>query len=152
MVAIILCSAIFFLMLIIFSHVFCLQALISIYTAKNSTGCYSVVTVLFNQQRCYHGWTMLFNKQCCSLLFQQCYSALMKQERLISNSFIIHEENTKEIDTEMEFGYVMKHLHKIKPTFISIFSLNTDLFEMLYQTLGRVFDILLDNLQQVVRI
>ena len=35
----------------------------------------------------------------------------------------------------MEFGYVMKHLHKIKP----IFSLNTDLFEMLYQTLGRVF-------------
>ena len=46
MVAIILCSAIFFLMLIIFSHVFCLQALISIYTAKNSTGCYSVVTVL----------------------------------------------------------------------------------------------------------
>ena len=25
----------------------------------------------------------------------------------------------------------MKHLHKIKPTFISIFSLNTDLFEML---------------------
>ena len=65
----------------------------------------------------------------------------MKQERLISNSFIIHEENTKEIDTEMEFGYVMKHLHKIKPTFISIFSLNTDLF-----------DILLDNLQQVVRI
>ena len=41
----------------------------------------------------------------------------------------------------MEFGYVMKHLHKIKPTFISIFSLSTDLFEMLYQTLGRVFDI-----------
>ena len=57
----------------------------------------------------------------------------------ISNSLIIHEENTKEIDTETEFGYVMKHLHKIKPTFISIFSLNTDLFEMLDQTLGRVF-------------
>ena len=35
---------------------------------------------------------------------------------------------------------MMKHLHKIKPNFISIFSLNTDLFEMLYQTLGRVFD------------
>ena len=40
---------------------------------------------------------------------------------------------------ETEFGYVMKHLHKIKPTFISIFSLNTDLFEMLEQTLGGVF-------------
>ena len=26
------------------------------------------------------------------------------------------------INTETEFGYVMKHLHKIKPTFISIFS------------------------------
>ena len=50
----------------------------------------------------------------------------------ISNSLIIHEENTKEINTETEFGYVMNHLHKIKPTFISIFSLNTDLFEMLY--------------------
>ena len=57
----------------------------------------------------------------------------------ISNSLIIREENTKEINTETEFGYVMKHLHKIKPTFISIFSLNTDLFEMLDQTLGRVF-------------
>ena len=53
----------------------------------------------------------------------------------ISNSLIIHEGNTKEINTETEFGYVMKHLHKIKPTFISIFSLNTDLFEMLDQTL-----------------
>ena len=60
----------------------------------------------------------------------------------ISNSLIIHEENTKKINTETEFGYVMKHLHKIKPTFISIFSLNTDLFEMLDQTLGRVFDLL----------
>ena len=57
----------------------------------------------------------------------------------ISNSLIIREENTKEINTETEFGYVMKHLHKIKPTFISIFSLNTALFEMLDQTLGRVF-------------
>ena len=54
-------------------------------------------------------------------------------------SLIIHEENTKEINTETEFGYVMKHLHKIKPSFISIFFLNTDLFEMLDQTLGRVF-------------
>ena len=45
-----------------------------------------------------------------------------------------------EINTETEFGgYVMKHLHKIKPTFISIFPLNTNLFGMLYQTLGRVF-------------
>ena len=33
----------------------------------------------------------------------------------------------------------MKHLHKIKPTFISIFSLNTDLFEMLDQTLEEYF-------------
>ena len=41
---------------------------------------------------------------------------------------------TKEINTETKFGYVMKHLHKIKPNFISIFSLNTDLFEMLDQT------------------
>ena len=37
----------------------------------------------------------------------------------------------------------MKHLHKIKPIFISIFSLNTDLFEMLDQTLFLVFDLLL---------
>ena len=59
------------------------------------------------------------------------------KEQYIASSLIIHEENTKEIETEFE--YVMKHLHKIKPTFISIFSLNTDLFEMLYQTLGRVF-------------
>ena len=51
----------------------------------------------------------------------------------------MHEENTKEINTETEFGYVMKHLHKIKPTFISIFCLNADLSEMLDQTLGRVF-------------
>ena len=50
----------------------------------------------------------------------------------ISNSLIIHEENTKKINTETEFGYVMKHLHKIKPTFISIFSLNTDLFDLLH--------------------
>ena len=48
----------------------------------------------------------------------------------ISNSLIIHEENTKKINTETEFGYVMKHLHKIKPTFISIFPLNTNLFEV----------------------
>ena len=60
-------------------------------------------------------------------------------QKIISNSLIIHEENTKEINTKTKFGYVMKHLHKIKPTFISIFSLNTDLFEMLYQTLERVF-------------
>ena len=40
----------------------------------------------------------------------------------------------------------MKHLHKIKPTFISIFSLNTDLFEMLDQTLFLVFDLLLPYL------
>ena len=26
-------------------------------------------------------------------------------------SLLIHEENTKEINTETEFGYVMKHLH-----------------------------------------
>ena len=65
-----------------------------------------------------------------------------------SQTILIHEENTKEINTKTEFGYVMKHLHKIKPTFISIFSLNTDLFEMLYQTLGRVFDILLQYLFQ----
>ena len=66
----------------------------------------------------------------------------MRMDEIISNSLIIHEENTKEINIETEFGYVMKHLHKIKPTFISIFSLNTDLFEMLYQTLFLVFDIL----------
>ena len=58
--------------------------------------------------------------------------------KLINNSW----GKTKEINTETEFGYVMKHLHKIKPTFISIFSLNTDLFEMLDQTLFLVFDIL----------
>ena len=30
---------------------------------------------------------------------------------LISNSLVIHKIKTKEIDTETEFGYVMKHLH-----------------------------------------
>ena len=30
---------------------------------------------------------------------------------VISNSLIIHEKTTKEINTETEFGYVMKHLH-----------------------------------------
>ena len=68
----------------------------------------------------------------------------------ISNSLIIHEVNTKEINTETEFGYVMKHLHKIKPTFISIFSLNIDLFEMLYQTLFLVFDILRETSAKIV--
>ena len=54
---------------------------------------------------------------------------------VISDSLIIHKIKTKKINTETKFGYVMKHLHKIKPTFISIFPLNTNLFEMLYQTL-----------------
>ena len=44
----------------------------------------------------------------------------------------------------------MKHLHKIKPTFISIFSLNIDLFEMLYQTLFLVFDILRETSAKIV--
>ena len=39
---------------------------------------------------------------------------------VVSNSLIIHKIKTKKINTETEFGYVMKHLHKIKPTFISI--------------------------------
>ena len=64
---------------------------------------------------------------------------ILNRDMVISKSLIIHEENTKEINTETEFGYVMKHLPKIKPTFISIFSLNTDLFEIPDQTLGRVF-------------
>ena len=34
---------------------------------------------------------------------------------------IIHKIKTTEINTDTECGYVMKHLHKIKPTFISIF-------------------------------
>ena len=42
-------------------------------------------------------------------------------ELAISNSLIIHEENTKGNQHRDGFGYVMKHLHKIKPTFISIF-------------------------------
>ena len=71
--------------------------------------------------------------------YKNTRESLGELEIVISNSLIIHEENTKEINIETEFGYVMKHLHKVKPTFISIFSLNTDLFEMLYQTLGRVF-------------
>ena len=59
----------------------------------------------------------------------------MMLDQTISNSLIIHEENTKAINTETEFEYAMKHLHKIKPTFISIFSLNTDSFEKLYKEL-----------------
>ena len=67
------------------------------------------------------------------------YEIISRVEQDISNSLIIHKIETKEINTETEFRYVMEHLHKIKPTFISIFPLNTNLFEMLYQTLGRVF-------------
>ena len=52
-----------------------------------------------------------------------------------SQTILIHEENTKEINTKTEFGYVMKHLYKIKPNFISIFFLNTDLFDILLQYL-----------------
>ena len=57
----------------------------------------------------------------------------------ISNSLIIHRKHEGNQHRDGVWIYVMKHLHKIKPTFISIFSLNTDLFEMLYQTVGRVF-------------
>ena len=88
--------------------------------------------------------TSLVASSFSGFVISQHFFALISQSRsrldqCISNSLIIHEENTKEINTETEFGYVMKHLHKINPTFISIFSLNTDLFEMLDQTLGRVF-------------
>ena len=47
---------------------------------------------------------------------------------------------------------MMKHLHKIKPTFISIFSLNTDLFKMLDQTLGIVFHQDIQNLEVVKKL
>ena len=55
------------------------------------------------------------------LVFQhtsRCFDTVVKNAfsfciYYISNSLIIHEENTKEINTETEFGYVMKHLHKI---------------------------------------
>ena len=67
------------------------------------------------------------------------WATTQTSEQNISNSLIIHKIKTKQINTKTEFGYVMNHLHKIKTTFISIFSLNTNLFEMLYQTLGRVF-------------
>ena len=83
------------------------------------------------------------HKRTLFILFKKIWGwgmlMVINMDLSISNSLIINEENTKEINTETEFGYVMKHLHKIKPTFISIFSLNTDLFEMLDQTLGRVF-------------
>ena len=65
------------------------------------------------------------------------YEIISRVEPDISNTLIIHKIETKEINTETEFRYVMEHLHKIKPTFISIFPLNTNLFEMLYQILGR---------------
>ena len=82
------------------------------------------------------------HKLCQTIQFGVRKEALYHE---ISNSLKIYEEKTKEINTETEFGYVMKHLHKIKPTFVSNFSLNTDLFEMLDQTLGRVFDLLLER-------
>ena len=88
------------------------------------------------QSRPKYVWSKYVTCSCVQNMFMRCDVIV---ELFISTSLIIHEENTKEINTETEFGYVMKHLHKIKPTFISIFSFNTDLFEMLYQTLGRVF-------------
>ena len=54
--------------------------------------------------------------------------------KLINNSWGKDKENQ-----HRDGVWIWKHLHKIMPTFISIFSLNTDLFEMLYQTLGSVF-------------
>ena len=87
-------------------------------------------SILSNSSSSLHEFTPSWRRYNISLRCRISY---------ISNSLIIHEENTKEINTETEFGYVVKHLHKMKPTFISIFSLNTDLFEMLDQTLGRVF-------------
>ena len=84
---------------------------------------------------------MYFDQFSCTIInFRQLSCTIVNSHVLSSthvlilNSLIIHKIKTKEINTETEFGYVMKHLHKIKPTFISIFSLNTDLFEMLYQT------------------
>ena len=79
---------------------------------------------------------------CIDLEFSKLITICKTCKMTISNSLMIHKIKTKEINTETEFGYVMKHLHKIKSTFISIFPLNTNLFEMLYQTLFLVFDIL----------
>ena len=53
-----------------------------------------------------------------------------------SKSLIIHDETTNEISTERRrFGYVIKHLSKVNPSFFSFSSQNTDLFEKLDQTL-----------------
>ena len=68
-----------------------------------------------------------------------CAACVGSVEIQISNSLIIHEENTKEINTETEFGYVMKHSHKIKPTFISIFSLGIVFQLILLYTVYLVF-------------
>ena len=97
--------------------------------------CMLLISFIANLEKCF--WTPDRNR---NLQLSDLWSSdALTIELHISSSLIIHEENTKEINTETEFGYVMKHLHKIKPTFISISSLNTDLFEMLDQTLGRVF-------------
>ena len=119
----------------------CLWTLIYFYLHYSSTFTYSYqlsFTLMYSSQLSY----TLLNSHL--LLTTLIYShlllcTLLNFHILISNSLIIHAENTKEINTETEFGYVMKHLHKIKPTLISIFLLNTNLFEMLHQTLGRVF-------------
>ena len=82
-----------------------------------SRSCKSFFSVSFSLQTVYTQFNSLkINKRIktSNVDFELCVF-----ERPISNSLIIHEENTKEINTETEFGYVMKHLHKIKPTFIS---------------------------------
>ena len=90
-------------------------------------------------QKHFSEFAIKLEQQTIFLLFTKLQVIL---HTYISNSLIIHNIKTKEINTETEFGYVMKHLHKIKPIFISIFPLNTNLFEMLYQTLFLVFDLL----------
>ena len=65
-----------------------------------------VVTALLVEQwlvqHGYYGWTML-NEQCCSLLFQQCLSALMKLQR----SFTVVETEENNIDRTSLFAIVI---------------------------------------------
>ena len=57
----------------------------------------------------------------------------------LSNSFIIHEEKTKEITTVKEVWICDPNYHLIRRIFALIFSKNYQSFEKLYQTLERVF-------------
>jgi len=71
---------------------------------------------------------------------QELWNLRTAFELPFSNSWIIHEEKTKEITTVKEVWIGDPNYHKIRRSFALIFSKNYQCFESyIYQTLERVF-------------